>query len=314
MNIRARTRCFLHHYEFLVSTLEGNAFEELLTSGRNLFVLEGAPNSTIRVGIPQAIVNEGELAITLEINAAVAYQICFTFVPGSVFGLTEPTVTLISRMQSFFGAKDLLKKTAHEFHGVDAQLLLFECLAGITQALGIAQIVGISAESQVCYQSSYEQHFRNTYDRFFQAHGFTQREDSIHELVLAKRGLAKTLGSSAHRRRAAKRRDFRAQVLDRAYLSWGSLLQANAPSTEYMGSGPALSDPLNKAATTPIGAKLTIASAFRSAVSRIANWRRRRIALTSGPSAGSSDFSAMIERPFELSDYISPTVTQCSEG
>jgi uncharacterized protein VirK/YbjX len=224
LDIKSRLHCFSHHYQFLATTVNIDAFYDLIASGRILFEQKTDPPYRVKIAAPRGIINEGELCLTLESQERIIHYLSFTFVPGGIFGSTYRTVILLSRMQGEYGSKDLEKQVARNSHGAEPVLILFECLTGIAKATGVQCIVGVNARNQVCYRSEYEAVFRRSYDEFYAARGFEALADGFSACALQAEPKAKLWLSPAHRRRAARRRSFRNQIVEKAFLKWNSWL------------------------------------------------------------------------------------------
>jgi uncharacterized protein VirK/YbjX len=176
-------------------------------------VFEEGSRLALSIGTSRPFDNEGELSLLLKMDGEIFFTLSFTIVPGWIVKSKATEVLLISRLQGVPGYSPeqtrLAIKTMHE---VRPRALLLSALEGVAIALGIQEIVSVSAGKHIDYCEDLDTIFRNSYDAFFSELGLVSSDEGFFTLTVPIEEKPLSLIKQGHKIRTRKKRAFRKQV------------------------------------------------------------------------------------------------------
>lgn len=214
LSIQQSVACFVHHYKRLRELLPDHTFHRLFKHDVVLHqVIYQGHKVTLSVAISRHCDKEGELSLSLSVDAAVVFTLSFTIVPGYVVGLNAADAILISRIQ---GAPSCypyrLRLATKALRGVLPRLLLFSALEGVAMGLGIENIAAVPSTRQSSFTNVLARYFGRSYDRFFVELGMRMTSAEFFTAIIPLAGKALSEIKRSHRSTAKRRRSVRNHV------------------------------------------------------------------------------------------------------
>lgn len=213
-----RTVCFVHHYRRLHAALPESLFERILQENISLYQLcEGEHRFAVSMGRARTVKNtrqvdhEGEMSLNVLVDDTHVFVLSFTIVPGWVVEAPDAEVLVITRIQGSLGVFAQISQLSKAMHGIPPEMLLITALQGVSEALGIPTMAGVSAERHLCYEEEDDALFKRAYDDFFTKIGAVKNEAGyfLTTLPLPEKSLAQVKRGKA---RARARRALKLQV------------------------------------------------------------------------------------------------------
>jgi uncharacterized protein VirK/YbjX len=205
---RDRVQCILTHYQF-----EDASFDERYKravyrhGGMTLWQRSvGDSHFAIRLAMSAPGTAEGELTLTLYANAECLHRISFSWVAGSLVGLTCPVVPFVARNQGARSdANDGMAAFDQAFPKNSPRYFCFAAMQGVAQAVGMSEVVGVKSQSQVifCFTGK---HFANAYDVFWRDIGGVELPQYGYRIALPFYTETKATPTSKYGQQAALRR------------------------------------------------------------------------------------------------------------
>jgi hypothetical protein len=228
-----RASSHLHHYSFLQAHLSPSSLCRLLNREIRLFETS-EQGHVFAIDMAAALHGyyEGELCLNFFADGVEIFVTSFTFVRGSVVGSSAQHAILISRIQGERGAQPIIGMATRALLGVCPQALLLSALEGIARALGIAEVVCVSAANQPTYTTELHSTFVQKYDEFFESWGATFASPGFYTLPVPFPQKPLQEIKLSHRQRTRKRRALKSLVAERASLALlPALIDCPSPSS-----------------------------------------------------------------------------------
>jgi uncharacterized protein VirK/YbjX len=182
--------------------------------------------------------SEGELCLNFLADGIEVFILSFTFVSGSVVGSSAQNAILISCNQGTQGAQATIGMATKALLGVCPQALLVSALEGIAAALGIPQVVSVSAANQASDSSEKHSTFAQKYDEFFESWGAPFANPGFYTLPVPFPQKPLPEIKLSHRQRARKRRALKSLVSEQASQALLPALIDGAPPLPAVKSAP----------------------------------------------------------------------------
>jgi uncharacterized protein VirK/YbjX len=162
---------------------------------------------------------EGDLCLTFYVGLVQIYYMSFTIIDGRIFGIPEPNVIFITRVQGASGQFQLIKRATTKLDDVSPVSMLFTTVQAISKAFGLKNIVGITAKEQVVLSDMEpSDRFMNSYDNFWNSIGAKMINHMAYKLPTGPRRTNQCVVKSNHRCRTKYKRNFKflvySQILD----------------------------------------------------------------------------------------------------
>lgn len=160
----------------------------------------------VRIKFAECYASEGDLGIILTVDGERLHTIFFSWLTGTED--SEPGAKIFIGLNQGSSRRrcDLREKFTSAFPLSSPNFACYSALQGLAQAVGSCEMRAVSGRQQVCYSPDEVGHFKNAYDRFWEAVG--GRPDGLFGYILPVPQPMKLLSefSAKHRSRAAKRR------------------------------------------------------------------------------------------------------------
>ncbi len=215
-----RASSHLHHYSFLQSRFSPRSLSQILNRELRLFeTIEDGHTFAIDLAAAVHGYYEGELRLNFFADGIDIFILSFTIVPGSVVGSTAQNAILISRNQGTRGTQPIIGMATRTLLGVCPQAFLVSALEGIAVAVGIPDVVCVSAANQATDSSEVHSTFAQKYDEFFESWGATFANPGFYTLPVPFPQKPLQEIKLSHRQRARKRRALKSLVSEQASLA-----------------------------------------------------------------------------------------------
>jgi uncharacterized protein VirK/YbjX len=206
-------QAYFGSYSFLIDTLSPSALNTLIEGHAPLHVHQfGRVDYRIVMTATHEHHDEGELQVQFCKNGVVLYVMGITVVPGDTLGMGEDHVLLISRMQGVGGTFLELSRATKDYGDIHPKAVLIAAIKGFAMAVGIDVIAGVSAKNQLAFRPARADDFIRNYDKFFEDTGAERWSEDF--FIIQTRGDQKLImhGDRSHRRRAERKRHFKAEI------------------------------------------------------------------------------------------------------
>jgi len=188
--------------EFWACTLNGERFEAVISPMNEAFL-------------------EGDLTMVFLCNGTPLYRFSFSFLPGSIVGLTEPTALFIGGSQGYRGTLAESRRIAKVFGEICPATLLLILLRALSSALGLRSILGVSLLHHSCDRIlSGEYQPLSAYDTFWQANG-AERLGGFYHMASDLAFRPSEAASSAHRARARRKQERKMRLYTEMLAKFG---------------------------------------------------------------------------------------------
>jgi uncharacterized protein VirK/YbjX len=210
-----RREILINHYRYLEHHLRNDFFQILLSGGTEVWRGEAQYSQfSIRLSFTGQLNFDGDLLLSFFHDQDQLYQVAFTIVPGWVLGCRLDNVMLISRIQGVRDRFDAIRSATKACKDVSLPHLLVAAAQGVAEALDIGMIAGLRIE-EFPYGAEAEVNIRFDYDAFWRTFVYDSAQ-RFYLIAVPPVEKAACQGSSAHRRRANLKRQFKAAVRDTA--------------------------------------------------------------------------------------------------
>ncbi len=207
LNLATRCRLALvtSHYS-LVQKFFNDAFSDEVYGDRLSLWKSPQPDFPLSIDLdfPAPFHTEGDLCATMRLGDREVYRMVFILSSGATFGLGEQNVIFITCVQGLTNQATLRGITA-ECNDVHPADVLMAVVQGIATSLGIATMVGIRDDQQIC--NSGRTYF--SYDSFFDEYGALDQKVNAHLIRVPLQRKELALIPAKHRARTRRKRAFR---------------------------------------------------------------------------------------------------------
>jgi uncharacterized protein VirK/YbjX len=223
LSVDERSRLIVDHYALLLDRL-GPKARLLPRRPIQIWAQRGeACQHRIDLSFSHEVHYEGELTLCYRLDGEPIYWLGFSLVRGESLGLAIGEAALVSRVQMWADYETVVR-TTKDCGGNFPTFSLFAAVEGLVEGLGFEGVIGVNAANQASVESG--AYCNSTiYDALFAAMGAQSVGDVFGgapphgdyywlPLSLPERPLSES--NPSHRRRARKRRAFRAVVRQEA--------------------------------------------------------------------------------------------------
>jgi uncharacterized protein VirK/YbjX len=209
---RTRLRIGLSHYLYLRDRAPQHLLGRLFESPKLLWE-EVIDTRRFRVvlSFPRPDDQEGDLALSLEMDGLPVCTTSFVFCQGSLLGLDAGMVIFVARMQGG-GRFDQVREATQTCMDIAPADLLMAALGGLAAAFGVRTLVGVRTIDQVSRVLKVGAPPFFDYDGFWASYGSTRTADGLHLMALPYPEKALDLIRSKHRGRTRRKREFRSRL------------------------------------------------------------------------------------------------------
>lgn len=216
-----RIKAMTHHYNYLRLNLDEDFLTRIYQKPRALWKEDiNGVSYQIVLSVPPTEYHqnrEGDLSLIFKTDSTSLFTLSFTICPGSVFNVAADHVMYIGRLQGGRDMMDLIRTSTKSCHDTSQSVLLLAVAQGICLSLNIRTVVCTSASGQ---SSAGHQdglcNVNSCYDEFWMAMGATKISDYEYHMPIPMPIKPLQLIERQHRRRAVKRREYRAAATDQA--------------------------------------------------------------------------------------------------
>lgn len=162
---------------------------------------------------------EGELTLTLRMDAADVYKVSFSIVRAESLSLAhvpaqEAHTLYIGRVQGTVGAFEQIRTATKACHDIAPPDLLMAAVAGVAGALGIGRIMGVGIEHSISSESIKRSDMSFDYTAFWDRYMSCQTADGHHLMHLPFPEKAIQSIAAKHRKRTLVKREFKRQIAE----------------------------------------------------------------------------------------------------
>lgn len=194
---------------------------------------------------------EGDLALEFRRNGSPLYRLSFSFMPGHMARMADPTILFIGGSQGYRGTSEESRLAAKRMGEICPATLLLIQLRAIAKALGLRAVGAVSLQGHSCDTIlEGKVHPVSAYDAFWEANGAT-RHGPFFSMPAELAFRPSSASSSSHRARARRKQE-RKSILFAEILARFGVRPAPDPVPERAhGGGPALPAPRRPALVSP---------------------------------------------------------------
>jgi len=199
---------FSHHFKFLQQHFSPDNLNKLFNDGIQLFSETDGPNNyAIKLISSKDCEYEGLISLSFTCNDTELAVVSFTIAPGKTFGLEQPEIAYVTRLQKSREEKELVNEATKYFKDIFLTSILLKALDATFSAFNISTFLGVSADNQISgHFSGYRELFYIFYDETWVINGGTPKNgDYILSLPLPHKSLL--LIKQTHRNRTVKKRN-----------------------------------------------------------------------------------------------------------
>jgi uncharacterized protein VirK/YbjX len=227
---RQRWDALRHHYDFLEERLDAERAFSLSFRDEPLFKWEAEGAFELRLGIARLTKFEGEFVLSLVRDGVALSLMTFAIVPGAVVALDEPNVIFIGGSQGATGQFQAIRTTTKSNHDVCPQAMLLTGVQAIAARLGIAAIVAVGAENQVCVGKKVAPlYHRSIYDELWLAAGGVRLPAGNYLIPAAPAEKPLSLIKVGHRARTRRKRQFKRMLFSTVQIGFAPLVAGPLP-------------------------------------------------------------------------------------
>jgi len=227
LSLRERVRCVQTHYRFETATFDA-AYQQAVYRDGGLVVWQHDADGvrcTIQLEMAERLNAEGDLTLTARLDGIRLHRLSFSWVDSGFAGVPAAStpavvrtiVPFVARNQGHHAeAAEAFKVFERIFPQNSPSFFCFAALQGIARMLGMEQVVAVKATAQCAYDPARDTQFGNAYDGFWQTLGGTPLAGRGWRIPLPLQLKALAEMSAKHRKRAAQRRAYWADIGDAA--------------------------------------------------------------------------------------------------
>jgi uncharacterized protein VirK/YbjX len=227
LTIDQHAACFLHHYKRLPHGLPREWLSKALHQDITVYRLfEAGRVFTVKLGLSRPWDREGEMSLTLEMDAQPLFVLSFTIVPGRVVGSKLDELLLVSRLQGVKGRFDEIRLATKTLHDVAPPAVLMAALCGFAEKYKIEGLAGASSSMKPEVDSVTDGRPLDfqAYDQFFEGIGAARGLAGFYLAPIPLPEKPMTMVKKGHKTRTREKRSYKREVSD-AVLFWFEGLQ-----------------------------------------------------------------------------------------
>jgi uncharacterized protein len=219
---RERAAMLMHHYTFLTTRLDRDFFARIIDQRIEIWRLDAKGHAyRILLFLPRTPYREGDLALIFEADGDEIYTLAFTIGPGSIAGLAAPDAMYIPRVQGKGKRLLEIREATRNCGDVSPAALLLAAAEGTAKELGLADMIGISAKTQVMTSDGRQpENFLRAYDEFWKAAGGSRLDRNLFQLPVPSVNKSILAIKRGHRSRTLRKRRFKKAVAEQVALSF----------------------------------------------------------------------------------------------
>jgi uncharacterized protein VirK/YbjX len=169
-NVEQKLEIMSHHYSFLKNIFDDKMLEELFTTGITCWRVQKEENNSC-VSLQAATFDrrEGCLRLNFRNNETDIFNLGFTVVPGKLLNICDGSVIYVSRVQYARNQHENISRITKLFGYITPLTIVLYVLEGISKALRIQSIVGISTKQHIKFIDTWnEKLFDKNYSSLWQ--------------------------------------------------------------------------------------------------------------------------------------------------
>jgi uncharacterized protein VirK/YbjX len=230
--VRQRVRCALHHYRFEDDTFNTAYKYAVYRAGGLTLWQRSARGSRFAIVLAMASRRnaEGDLTIAFEADGKCLHRLSFSWIEGSVAGVDRSALPFVARNQGRWTDSDLAFAAFEQaFPNNSPSFFCFAAMQGVAQAVGMDRLVAVKRSAHPAYDPASGKHFANAYDGFWKILGGVELPGPgfLIALPFHLKPLSDMRGK--HRKRAAIRRAYGAEIGEAARATLERKLKRTPP-------------------------------------------------------------------------------------
>lgn len=212
-----RAAILIEHYGFIRERVNATFFQEIVDSPLELWRhAVGGHTYRICLAFPRTAHDEGDLALVFRTDDVEIYTLGFAIGPASIAGEGAGRALYIARVQGKPKGLHLIRGATKHCLDVSPAAVLLAAAEGVATALDVRHMIGVGASCQLSATRDPRPDRRvAAYDEFWTAVGGVRRERNLYHLPVPAAPKPIQAIQRAHRRRALRKRAFRALVTER---------------------------------------------------------------------------------------------------
>jgi len=215
MKTSTRASCQIFHYNFLLARLPYILLREILYNGIPVYsVIKNDVFYTIDLKLSSPFINEGEFSLLLKSDHTQIFVLSFTVIQGYVADISSDCAILISRLQGTKGCFTEIRQATKYFAEISPAAILFSALIGVSQALTLHDIGGVSGAIHPSNPNPHCPDYLAAYDAFFESVGAVRSSSGFFCIKLPISEKPLTEIRRDRRRRAQKKRETKAAIAE----------------------------------------------------------------------------------------------------
>jgi uncharacterized protein VirK/YbjX len=215
LGVRQRVGCVLHHYRFEDDSFN-TAYKYAVYRTGGLTLWQRSANGSsfaIVLAMASRMNAEGDLTIAFEADGKCLHRLSFSWIEGSVAGVDSPVVPFVARNQGRWTDSDhAFAAFEQAFPNNSPSFFCFCAMQGVAQAVGMDRLVAIKSAAHPAYKPGASKHFANAYDGFWKTLGGVELPGPGYLVALPFYVKPLAAMPAKHRKRAALRREYWAEI------------------------------------------------------------------------------------------------------
>jgi uncharacterized protein len=210
---RTRLRIGLSHYQYLRDRTPPHLLGRLFDQPKVLWEeVVDAHCFRIVLSFPRPDDQEGDLALSFEMDGLPVCMTSFVFCQGSLLGLDAGPVIFVARMQGGAGRFEQVRVATQTCMAIVPADLLMGALGGLAEAFGVQRLVGVQTLHQVSRVLKVGAPPFFDYDGFWSSYGSTRSADGLHLMPLPYPEKPIDQIRCKHRSRTRRKREFKCRL------------------------------------------------------------------------------------------------------
>lgn len=214
-SVESRARILANHYAYLNGHVSKRFMRRVVDEQILLWEeSKGGSLFSIGLGYPYGTDVEGDLALIFYADSSPLFVMSFTIMPGGMLAMPSGQALFVCRIQGVRGSFDAIRHATKTLGELSPSMLLFSAVRGISNALEITAIVGVSDIAQVCIGGdSSVSGAGSAYDGFWEAVGARRLSEDLHMVTAETAEKPLSMIKSNHRSRVKRRRLYKSTLV-----------------------------------------------------------------------------------------------------